>query len=173
LGVPVAPHQAFWDFTAMKRMAVEGEVPAQFRNQVRPVPAGGGDVWLVLTAEGEVHRYDATGSLQVRASIHDATMAATFDAYVRRNREDGRAFAFSGLSYVHDAIVNNNDLWLLLNVEEPAPPTILVLDREGMLVTRMEIPGISEANTFAIDRNRGQLILGLQQAAAIVAVTLP
>jgi hypothetical protein len=37
----------------------------------------------------------------------------------------------------------------------------------------MEIPGISEANTFAIDRNRGQLILGLQQAAAIVAVTLP
>ena len=64
LGVPLAPVSLIQSPSATKQEIIDGRGPALFRNSVLPVFAPNGDMWLILTGEGQLQRFDSTGVLQ-------------------------------------------------------------------------------------------------------------
>ena len=174
LGTPPAQASQIMDFAAMKREIVAGTVPAMFRNAVLPVFAPDGDMWLILTGEGVVERYDSEASLQVSVPLVAPEMEGIWARCVERNREtlnDPRRLA--GLSYVTDAVVVDGTLWLLLNAPPDEPSVILALAGDGTVRHRVVFSGVTGAQQFSFERARGRGLGTIPSTAGVVAAPLP
>ena len=133
-GTPRAPVSTMLDLTAMKKEILGGTVPALFRNAALPVFAPDGGVWLILTGEGEVERYDSTGAQEVAVPFEAPEMEAIWANVVERTKETmGNPRRLVGFSYVADASTAGELLWALLNVPEVDPDNGLFRMRLGKL----------------------------------------
>ena len=174
LGSPPASAATMMNFTSMKKEIVAGIVPAMMRNSVLPLFAPDGSMWLILTGEGLVQRYDNEGSLQVSVPLVAPEMERIWADVVERNRaeiDDQRGV--HGLVYVSDAIVVGQTLWVLLNMPEEEPAVMLALTADGTVEQRVLFSGVIGATQFAFDRTGGRILFTIQSNASIVAASWP
>lgn len=174
LGSPPASAATMMNFTSMKKEIVAGIVPPMMRNSVLPLFAPDGSMWLILTGEGLVQRYDTGGSLQVSVPLVAPEMERIWADVVERNRaeiDDQRSV--HGLVYVSDAQVLGQTLWVLLNMPEEEPAVMLGLAADGTVEQRVLFSGVIGATQFAFDRSEGRILFTIQSNASIVAASWP
>jgi hypothetical protein len=100
VGEPVAPSVPMWDFVSIKNRIRDGAIPDEFRNIVTPLLGTDGSIWLVLTAEGRVRRYDPEGTLRWDSEMAVPELETIRNHFFQQNREDDRPFALYSLRYV-------------------------------------------------------------------------
>ncbi len=174
LGSPPASAATMMNFASMKKEIVAGIVPAMMRNSVLPLFATDGSMWLILTGEGLVQRYDNDGSLQVSVPLVAPEMERIWADVVERNRaeiDDQRGV--HGLVYVADAMVVGQTLWVLLNMPKEEPAVMLALASDGTVEQRVVFSGVIGATQFAFDRSRDRILFTIQSNASIVAASWP
>ncbi len=174
LGIPLAEPPAIMDFPSMKREIIEGKVPAMFRNIVRPVFAPAGDMWLILIGEGAVQRYDRDGVLHASARLAGPELERIRSAFIERNREllnqPGRLHQ---LTYVADAEVVGETLWVLLNMPVEEEAVMLALTPDGLIERRVLFSRVKGARSFALDADRQRVYFAIPTEASVVAASLP
>jgi len=153
----------------LKRRSAEGEVPDLFRNTAGVHLGPDGFVWLNLTADGAVRKYHRDGTLVFEHRVGDPERSEIFEAFVRKNAEED---GLHPLKYVADFGVVGDELWLLLNREEERPTLFLALGTDGSGLRRIRVPTVRGAGTFAVDRERRRLYLGVPSRAEVVAVAM-
>jgi hypothetical protein len=172
VGALAVPGVATWDFAEMKSQIKEGRVPSVLRNRARPVLAPGGEVWAVHLAEPKVARYDRVGRRLWEREYSDATAAEIRRTFFEKNRSDPRPFAFFPLTLVADAAAHGQELFLLLNTGENGPATVLIVDGQGRVTSRLRAGGVVGARQIAVHPAGDRLYLATA-GAELVAVTLP
>ena len=173
VGEAIVPPVAVVDFPTMKREAASGVIPQVLRNQLRPVLGSNGEVWLVLTAEGVVKKYDAADSLVWERALEDPEMAYVMERFRTRNRESQDPSRFTPLVYVSDAVEHDGSLWMLMYGTEARPAVVLGLSSEGSVAFRLVIPGAGGAGALAVDAQGRTLYLAVPSAATLLRVSLP
>jgi hypothetical protein len=174
LGHTPARTPAILDVRGMKQEIIDGRVPAFFRNLVYPVFAPDGDMWLILTGEARVQRYDATGNTRFSVSLAAPELERIWQAVVARAEEtldDPRRI--DGPVYVLDAAVVGQELWMLLNMPAPEPAVILALTTDGRFEQTVVFSEVRDALSFAVDRARGRVYFTIPTSASVVATPLP
>lgn len=168
VGELLAPGTDAFYVTAIKEEAEKGNVPAVFRNHSQPLFAADGGVWVVLTAEGVLRRYERDGRLLWSVSIEAPELSRIKQAFFDRSRElAGQPARFAMLRYLDDAQVVGDDLWILLNTAAGEPSVILVFDDQGSQRRRLVIPGVEEAGAFAVDAARKRLYVTTSDAGLL------
>lgn len=118
--------------TVIKANAEQGNVPAMFRNFARPMFAADGGLWVVLTAEGVLRRYDEEGRQLWSVPLDAPELPRIRQAFFDRNRElAGEPARFVMLSYVQDAQLVERELWLLLDTPAGESSVVLVFSDRG------------------------------------------
>ncbi len=174
IGQAPARTSAVLDVRAMKQEIIDGKVPAFFRNLVHPVFAPHGAMWLILTGEPLVQRYDATGIQQLSVSYAVPQLKRIWQNVVARSREtldDPRQI--DGPVYVLDAAVVEQEMWMLLNMPTSDPAVMLRFTTDGTLEQSLVFAGVRGALSFALDRTRDRVYFTLPSSARIVAASLP
>jgi len=174
LGQAPARTSVILDVRAMKQEIIAGEVPAFFRNLVHPVFAPDGAMWLILTGEALVQRYDATGTRRLSVSYAAPQLERIWQDVVARSREtldDPRQI--DGPVYVLDAAVVEQGLWMLLNMPASEPAVILALTPGGTFERTLVFSAVRGAVSFALDRARDHVYFTIPSNASVVAATLP
>jgi hypothetical protein len=172
IGAPVVPPHQFWDMAAIRAEILDGQVPQPLRNMSRPTLDSQGALWLALSTEGIVQRYDAEGTLLWALPLEEPEMPGIKERFFQRNRELNIP-GFAVLSYVSDGVVVDGTLWLLLNVPDTDPCVVLVISGEGVLRQRLTFPNLTGATQLAVDPDRRLLYLAVPPMAGLVASTIP
>ncbi|HEX7119816.1 MAG TPA: hypothetical protein VF212_13580 [Longimicrobiales bacterium] len=168
-GEPVVPPVTMWDFTSIKDRIRRGEVPAEFRNSVRPAWAADGSVVVAFDTEREVRRYGPDGALVWARPLEDPALEAARAEFVRANTEDPDPTRLAPLRYVRDVFVAGDEVWLLLDTTTLNDGVVLVLDAtDGAPRRRLVLPGLPGGNAFALDAERGRLYLAVGDEAMVV-----
>ncbi len=165
IGSPVVPLEGPGP---MLEMIQAGDIPGQLRNEGLLAGVATGDVWVALTGEGEVRRYGADGSLLWSTVVDEPEMLASRELFFRRNREEATPGGFFPLRYFMDVEVVDEEAWVLLQTSSAGPAVILVFSPEGRMDRRVEVVGGGGATTFAVDPDRGSVILFTQQDAQLL-----
>lgn len=174
LGRPVVPSPSTWDFTSIKKQIWDGQVPAEIRNLVLPVPVDDGSLWLLLQAEGYALRYSPGDSLQLRLDFPEPEFAEIRADFFARNRGDSAANRFYHLAYFTSAREIGTELWCLLRQPSTVTlTTLLVVSRDGKVLRRLRIPGTTGVRGFALSPDRRTLYLLAYEDAAILRVRIP
>ncbi|HEX6939490.1 MAG TPA: hypothetical protein VF158_08760 [Longimicrobiales bacterium] len=170
-GEPVVPPVGMWDFPAIKERIRRGEIPAEFRNGVRPAWAADGSVVVAFDTEREVRRYRPDGALVWARPLEDPALDAARAEFVRANAEDPDPARLTPLRYVRDAFVAGDEAWLLLDTATLDDGVVLVLDAtNGAPRRRLVLSGLPGGNAFALDAERGRLYVAVGDEAMVVAV---
>ena len=149
-------------------------MPALFRNAVLPRFAPNGDMWLILRGEGQLERYDSAGLLQVSVALEAPEMERTWALCVEKAKETLRdQRRMTGLSYVFDAVVLDQTLWILMNTPDDAPAVILAVAPDGKVMQRVLFSNVLGAHNFAFDRGSGRVYFTRPSTASIVASSVP
>ena len=174
LGIPPAPVSGVASPPQTKQQIVDGEVPAMFRNSVLPVFAPNGDMWLILTGEGELKRFGEDGSLQVSFPLEMPEMQQVWQECVERARAMlANPRSVPGLFYVWDATVLGQTLWVLLNTTEDGPAVLMAFTERGEAKHRMLFSGVRGARSFAFDQMRDRVYFAVTSTASILVSTVP
>ena len=174
LGEAPARTSMILDVRAMKQEIIAGRVPAFFRNVVHPVFAPDGTIWLILTGEALVQRYDTTGAQQLSVSLAAPQLERIWQDVVARSREtqdDPRHI--DGPVYVLGAAVVNQRLWMLLNMPASEPAVMLALTTDGTLERTLVFSAVRGAQSFAMDTARERVYFTIPSDASVVAAPLP
>ena len=173
IGEPVAPPSNMWDFGAIKAAIRERRVPDEFRNSATPLVLADGSVVVAFSADPEVRKYDAGGSLVWSTRLDDAVLTAQFESFVRRNTENPDPARLFNLHYFADVAATGDEIWLLLSPIDEQPAVILVLDATtGHLERRRIVQGVGAPGSFALDAARGRLYLASSEDASIAVAQL-
>ncbi len=172
-GALVATPRRFWDFSEMKAEVRRGRVPSALRNQAIPVVARGEGTWLVLVAEGEVRRFDATGGQRWARRVLSPELDRIRERFFTTNRAEKSPSAFHPLQYFADAVGVGDELWLLIAMPESEPATIVVLDSSGVTARHYRVPALPGARALAVDEARRAIYLTSPASAVIVRAELP
>jgi hypothetical protein len=174
LGTPFGSVSLVMSPSETKQEIVDGKVPAMFRNSVLPLLAPDGDMWLVLTGEGLLQRFDEAGSLQVSVPLEAPEMEQVWQEVVEHAESTlANPRSVKGLFYVWDAAVVGRTLWLLLNTTERGPAVLMAFTAEGQGKRRVLFPEIRGARQLALDPARGRVFFAITSDASIVASSLP
>ena len=174
LGTPFASVSLVMSPAETKREIVDGRVPAMFRNSVLPLFAPDGDMWLILTGEGQLQRFDEAGSLQVSVPIEAPELEQAWQEVVHHAESTlANPRSVKGLFYVWDATVVGQTLWILLNTTEGGPAVLLAFTADGQAKRRVLFSNVSGARQFAFDRARDRIFFAITSDASIVASSLP
>ncbi|MGH7701198.1 MAG: hypothetical protein ACREMJ_11865 [Gemmatimonadales bacterium] len=174
VGELLAPATEAFHVTAIKADAEKGNVPEMFRNFAWPVFAADGGLWLVLTAEGVLRRYDVAGPMLWGVPIEAPELPLIKQAFFDRSRDlAGQPARFATLNYVQDALVEGDELWLLLKTPPGQPCVILVFGDGGVLRRRVVLPDVDEAGAFAVDVARRRLYVTPVGDASLLGFELP
>jgi hypothetical protein len=171
-GAPLANPTHGWNLQEMKTEARNGRVPPALLNTAVPAVSREG-TWLVFLAQGSVRRYDAHGALLWSTPLDSPEIEAIRHAYVVKNREDNRSFAFSPLAYAADITVVGERLWVLLNTTEDESSVVLVIGPRGAVEKRLVLSAIRGARDLAVDTTRRKMYLAVPSSASVVSVVLP
>jgi hypothetical protein len=168
-GTPSVPH--IDTLQPMRETIRAGQIPVMFQNIVLPFITDDHDVWLVPLGRPTVYRFDTLGvlldSLPLPIPEQTSIEEAFFLANVA-NREPGIVIT---MRYVADALVVGDALWLLLNLPEEYPTTMLVIER-GQVRDRIVFDAVRGAVAFAVD-TAGRRVLFVQPDASVSAAPLP
>jgi hypothetical protein len=174
LGTPLDSVSLIMSPTKTKKEIVDGKVPALFRNSVLPVFGPDGDMWLILTGEGQLQRFDKEGSLQVSVPLEAPEMEQVWEECVERAKATlGNPRHTPGLFYVLDATVVGQTLWILLNTTEDQPAVLMAFTADGQVKRRVLFSSVLGAQQFAFDRARGRIFFAILSTASIVASSWP
>jgi len=122
-------------------------------------------MWLILNGEGVLERYDSAGSLEVSVPLEAPEMEQVWAACVARAKATiGDQRRITGLSYVHDATVVGQTLWVLLNTEGQAA-VMLAFAPDGQIRRRVVFSSVWGAHKFAFDRARGRILFTVPSRA--------
>ena len=174
LGTPLASVSLVMSPAQTKQELIDGMVPAMFRNSVLPLFGHDGDMWLILTGEGLLQRFDTAGSLQVSVPIEAPEMEQVWQEVVEHAESTlANPRSVKGLFYVWDAMVVDKTLWILLNTTEGGPAVLLAYAADGQAKRRVLFSNIVGARQFAFDRARDRIFFAITSDASIVASSLP
>lgn len=172
VGETVVPPHEMWDIQALKLEIRRGRIPQSLRNMARAVHDPAGGLWLVLQAEGAVHRYDPAGSLQWATALRAPELDSIRAAFFRRNEELSESMSFTVLTYVADAAPHAGKLWLLLNTPAGESSVVLTMDENGGLARRYVLPGLHGARELAIDPAGTFMYLAVPSEASVLRAAL-
>ena len=165
-------------FRQIKRDIQEGKVPEIFLNTAEAVVAPDAATWLFVKARGSVQRFDALGAEVFSVTLNEPEREALFDRFVSENAaKPGNSLA--GLSYITDATVVGEDLWVLLGSSLMGSAAIRIIHPDGRVGDRIEFLNVVGASQLAIDAERGfgYFVKGdeaeLVRVALALADTLP
>ncbi len=131
-------------------------------------------MWLILTGEGWLQRFDKEGSLQVSVPLEAPEMERAWEALVERAKATlGNPRHLPGLAYVNDATVVGQTLWLLLNTPEDEPAVLMAVAADGQVKRRVLFSRVLGAHQFVFDRAHGRIFFTIPSTASIVASSLP
>lgn len=147
VGSPIAPLDGPGPILEIVR---NGEIPGRLRNEGLVAGNATGDVWVALTAEGDVRRYDADGSLLWATQVEEPEMITSREIFFRRNREEAAPGSFFPLRYFMDLELVSEEAWVLLQTQAADPAVILSFGPGGRLTRRIEITGGGGATALAI-----------------------
>jgi hypothetical protein len=174
LGQAPVQTPAILDVRGMKREIIDGRVPAFFRNLVYPVFGSDGDMWLILTGEALVQRYDGTGNQQLSVPLAAPHLQRIWEGVVARSRETlDNPRGIDGPVYVLDAVVVGQALWMLLNMPASDPAVMLVLAPDGTIEHTLVFSEVRGPVAFALDRARERVYFTIPSNASVVAAALP
>jgi NHL repeat len=170
-GSPIVPPPAVFDFGSMKERISQGEVPAEFRNDVLTAQAPDGGSWLALQTEAEIRRYDRLGALLWRVSIDDPQSVRARERFFERNAEAQEGMV-APLRLFSDISVADDDLWVLLAGRDDDPAIILTFDTSGLETRRLSIPAALGARSMIFDPVRSRLLIGTADDAQLISVQI-
>ncbi len=174
LGTPLAEVSGYGSPSQTKQEIVDGKVPAMFRNSVLPLFAPDGDIWLILTGEGLLQRFDEAGSLQVSVPIEAPELEQVWQEVIAHAESTlANPRSVKGLFYVWDATVVGQTLWILLNTTEGGPAVLMAFTADGQANRKVVFSNVSGARQFAFDRARDRIFFAITSDASIVASSLP
>jgi hypothetical protein len=172
LGPPVAPAPPGFDMSRMRSDVAEGRVPVEFRNDVTPVIAADGGVWLLLQTEAEIRRYSATGELQWSTPLDVPEVEAARQAFFRTNEEQTDRSAIARLTTFRAATESAGALWILMGGSGDVAALYVTGPEEGNVRGRYTVPVSSQPTDLAIDEERKRLYLSFGDMAAVGWVDL-
>ncbi len=162
--------------TELAAMIADGEVPPVFRNTAFPFATPSGDVWLSRVVDGELERYDASGTdgtgPEVTIRVDAPEMPAIREQWIATNRAP-ESRGVSVLRYFADIYATDLHVWVLLNQPPDAPTVLLRFGRDGQSQGRWTLPQVVGASSLAVDTSRDRLILGIGDVAQVVSLPLP
>ena len=174
LGEPLAEPPQMISLPRLREQALRGEIPVEFRNNVLPILGPGGELWLVLQAQGTLQHYSPDGSLLWSRPLEDpevdSARAAFFAAWQKEVRPSGLPIPWTATT----GTLVGSELWLRLGPGEEGRSVIAVLDAAtGKQVRRLVLALGSPAGPFAVDIERRVLYVVLPDEAALVRGELP
>ena len=173
LGPLLAPQVAQWSLTAIHNAVTAGQVPSMFRNFASPLFGSNGTVWLILFAEGLVQRYDSTGRLLSSLRLDLPEIQQIKADFLEAGRRTKAPTRFGMLTYVPDAKVVGDDLWMLLGMPEENGSVVLVVAGNGLLRHRIVLPGVRGARGLAVDATNRHLYLMIMGEGLLLRAALP
>lgn len=155
----------------MKKEIQEGKVPDIFLNTAEAVVGDDAATWLFVKARGSVQRFDALGAEVFSVTLNEPEREALFDRFVSENAaKPGNSLA--GLSYITDATVVGEDLWVLLGSSLMGSAAIRIIHPDGRVGDRIEFLNVVGASQLAIDAERGFAYFVKGDEAELVRVAL-
>ena len=173
LGRLLSPQVAGWSPSDIHAAVKAGQVPSMFRNFATPLFGSKGTVWLVLFAEGLVQRYDSTGRLASSLRLDLPEIQQIRAEFLESGRRTNTPTRFGMLTYISDAKVVGDDLWLLLGVPEDSAAVVLVVTGNSLLRHRIVLPGVRGASGLAVDATNRQLYLMATGEGLLLRAALP
>jgi hypothetical protein len=161
------------DFVAIKNEIASGEIPSALRNVGRPFFANDGGFWMMFLADPLIHRYTARDSLAWALTLDVVEVDTILEYFFERNRQIGNANAFYPLSYFTDAVVVDDRFWVLLNVPDEIPSSVLVVSSEGLVEHRIVFANVRGANVLAVDPVRRRIYLTVRSEATLMVAPFP
>ncbi len=173
IGVPVVDPPEIANFAAIKAAIADRTIPDDIRNEALIAADAAGQVWVAMQTEGEIHRYDASGTLLWRTVIEEPQMMHTLESFFKANAAEPNPARFISLRYFRDVEVVGDDLWVLLDSSPPDPAVVMVIGRDGTYVRRIEIALAGGATSLAVDQVRRRLFLASRHDAQLLLATIP
>jgi hypothetical protein len=169
-----APWPAELSLPNLRDQALEGEVPAEFRNNIVAMLGPEGRVWLLVQSDATLEHYDTDGTLLWAREL--ATPEA--DAAFRR--------FFGGWEGVNDwasvplvwvarwGALTGGELWLLMDAAGDAGSVILRLDPDtGDALGKLSLEIEGRLDRFAADSEGGLLYASQPEEAHLLRLSLP
>jgi len=174
LGHTELPMTIALNLVQLKRDIIAGKLPAIVQYATLPVFAPNGEMWLILTGQGIVQRYERDGSLLWAVPFAMPEKVAIWSACVAWNREFlNDQWSICLPAYAADAVAEGGMLWVLLNMPEGEPSVIVGFDSTGRIVQRIRFQQVKGARQFALDRARGRVVFAICSDASVVMATFP
>lgn len=172
VGVPVVEVDEATQAEPILEMIRAGEIPDRLRNEGVVAGNAAGDIWIALTAEGEVRRYGPDGALRWNTRIDEPEMAESLEEFFRRNREEATEGSFFPLRYLLDLEVVGDEVWVLLQTDVTDPAVVIGLGADGAVTRRIEVAGGGAAVSFAVHPNRESLVIFTYHDAQLLRARL-
>lgn len=173
LGKPVVPGIAGDNPAALRADIQARKIPADLRNLTLPLATTDGGVWLSLSTEGRLDRYDAHDSLvftyPLLAPERGAIVADFFDA----NRAGHDSAGYLPLSYIVTGRTVGTEYWFLLRMPRGTGTVILAHELNGPLRRRVLVPASTGIRSFAVDQARRALYLLDPLEGTLLRVPIP
>ena len=173
LGRLLTPQVAKWSPSDIHEAVRAGRVPSMFRNFASPLFGSSGTIWLILFAEGLVQRYDSSGRLVHSLRLDIPEIQQMKSEFLEAGRRTSTPTSFGLLTYVPDAKVVGDDLWLLLGMPEASGAVVLVVAGNGVLRHRIVLPEVRGASGLAVDAINRQLYLMVTSEGLLLRAALP
>lgn len=155
----------------IREQARSREMPSEFRNNVLPIMAADGGLWIVVQSEGVLERYSSEGRLMWSASLPENEVSAALDRFFEQ--WDGPVTGVPTPQIARSGAAVGDELWLMMD-EGMSGSMILVLDGDSGAVTgRLSLNVSSRAGRFAVDQQRQNLFISLIEEVAILHANLP
>lgn len=173
VGEPVVIPPAALDVRETKATIADGGVPGWMRNLNLVVGDGFGGMWVILRAEGEVRRYDASGGLVWTVEVNEPELEAARQVFFERNAALESPMSVAQLSYFADAQAVGDDLWVLLDTATGTDAVVIVVSKSGSLERRITIRGAGGAHRFLVDTSQNQMWLATREDAQLLRTHVP
>ncbi len=173
LGAPVVPGVAGSDLIALRSDIRDRKIPSQLRNSTLPLLTPEGGVWLSLSAEGRLERYDAGDSLVFSYPLLAPERGAIVADFFEANRASHDSSGYFPLRYVVAGRPVGTEMWFLLRMPRGAGTVILAHELNGPLRRRVLVPAATGARSFVVDTARRLLYLLDPVEATLLRVSFP
>ena len=170
IGVPIVQPPEISDFYAMNEKIDRGEIPDDLRNQALVAASETGVAWIALVWDGLIQRYGEGGNLEWSLQIAEPEMDAIRARFFQRNAEDSDPNRLISLAYFRDVFPEGERLWVLMDSQESDSALVLVIDADGSILQRIEIPGAGGRGRLAVDRVLDRLLIYTSHNAQLLAV---
>jgi len=155
--------------TSLREQAMRGEIPVEFQNNVLPILAEDGAIWLVLQGEGILRHYGQDGRLRWSRRLQEPEVGAAIDEFLMAwSGDEGPSGIPVPMVATHGRVVEEN-LWLRIGPGREGTSVIAVLDGEtGMTRARYVLELETPAGAFAVDPDAGWLYVALPDEARLL-----